>query len=177
MRVADSNGNEVVRLENVSAIVSWWSLPLMDVRLASLQIDRPDITVMRDKQGRFHVAGVLVDPAAQNENSIADWILKQHEIVLSDGVLHWKDEFRNGAELNLEQVDFAMKNRGRRHKFRMTAVPDSQLTGSLDIRGNLLHPRFADKISDISRWKGELYVDMSGVDMAEWKDWPIFRSA
>ncbi|EEO28486.2 YhdP family protein [Oxalobacter paraformigenes] len=176
VRVADSNGNEVVRLENVSAIVSWWSLPLMDVRLASLQIDRPDITVMRDKQGRFHVAGVLVDPAAQNENSIADWILKQHEIVLSDGVLHWKDEFRNGAELNLEQVDFAMKNRGRRHKFRMTAVPDSQLTGSLDIRGNLLHPRFADKISDISRWKGELYVDMSGVDMAEWKrlaDFPI----
>ena len=68
VRIADSDGNEVVRLENVSAIVSWWSLPLMDVRLASLQIDRPDTTVMRDKEGFFHVAGMLVDPGIQDEN-------------------------------------------------------------------------------------------------------------
>lgn len=180
VRIADSDGNEVVRLENVSAIVSWWSLPLMDVRLASLQIDRPDITVMRDKEGFFHVAGMLVDPGIQDKNSLSDWILKQHEIVIRHGMLHWKDEFRNNTELNLEQVDLVMKNRGRRHKFRLTAVPDSRLAGSLDIRGNLLHPRFENRISNVSKWKGEIYADVSDIDIAEWKkqvDLPIDLSS
>ena len=51
--VSDNEGHEVVRLEHVGAVVSWWSLPLMEVRLESLQIDKPDIQVMRDRQGYF----------------------------------------------------------------------------------------------------------------------------
>lgn len=57
VRVSDRDGNEVVRLENVSAVVSWWSLPLMDVRLALLQIDKPDIGIMRMDRDIFILRG------------------------------------------------------------------------------------------------------------------------
>ena len=133
--VSDGQGHEVVRLEHVGAIVSWWSLPLMEVRLESLQIDRPDVQIMRDRQGYFYLAGIRLENDDSDDRSVGDWVLKQHEIVIRDGTVHWKDEFRNDQELNLEQVGFVMKNRGRRHRFRLVAVPDTGLADSLDIRG------------------------------------------
>lgn len=169
VRVSDRDGNEVVRLENVSAVVSWWSLPLMDVRLALLQIDKPDIGIMRDGQGHFYIAGMRVEPESQEKSGFADWVLKQHRIVIRKGKLHWRDEFRENAALNLEQVDFVMNNRGRRHRFRLTAMPDSGLAKSLDIRGDLSHPRFEDRVSDLSKWTGELYMDVPDIDIAEWR--------
>ncbi len=174
--ISDNEGHEVVRLEHVSAVVSWWSLPLMDVRLASLQIDRPDIRILRDIQGRFYVAGIQVDPDRREKGGIADWILKQHEIIVLNGKLQWKDEFRDDVSANLEKVDFVLNNQGRQHRFRLTAIPDSGLAGSLDIRGDLSHPRFEERISDVSRWKGELYADVRDVDIAQWKkfvDMPV----
>ena len=174
--VSDGQGHEVVRLEHVGAIVSWWSLPLMEVRLESLQIDRPDVQIMRDRQGYFYLAGIRLENDDSDDRSVGDWVLKQHEIVIRDGTVHWKDEFRNDQELNLEQVGFVMKNRGRRHRFRLVAVPDTGLADSLDIRGDLSHPRFAGHVSDFSEWKGELYVDAPGIRLDEWKrfaDFPL----
>ena len=167
--LSDDEGKECVRLQNVSAVVSWWSLPLMDLRLASLVVDRPDINISRDRDGKFYVAGILVDPEKQSENSVADWILKQHEIVIRDGALHWKDNFRHDAELNLNQFNFAMKNRGRHHRFRFIAVPDVPIADSLDIRGDMYHPRFERKVSDVSKWKGELYFALPNLNVAQWK--------
>lgn len=172
--LSDEEGKEYVRLKNVSAVVSWWSLPLMDLRLASLTIDRPDIHISRDGEGRFYVAGILVDPEKQSESGVADWILKQHEIIILDGALHWKDDFRDKVELNLDQFNFAMKNRGRNHRFRFIAIPDAKLASSFDIRGDLSHPRFEKKVSDVSKWKGELYVALPDLDASEWKKYVDF---
>ncbi len=167
--LSDDEGKEYVRLKNVSAVVSWWSVPLMDLRLASLVVDKPDINISRDTDGRFYVAGILVDPEKQTESGIADWILKQHEIIVLDGVLHWKDDFRHAVELNLDQFNFAMKNRGRKHHFRLTAVPDTPVADSIDIRGDLTHPRFEKKVSDVSKWKGDLYVALPSLNADQWK--------
>lgn len=167
--LSDDEGKEYVRLKNVSAVVSWWSVPLMDLRLASLVVDKPDISISRDKDGRFYVAGILVDPEKQTESGVADWILKQHEIIVRDGVLHWKDDFRHAIALNLDQFNFAMKNRGRKHRFRLTAIPDTHIADSIDIRGDLAHPRFEKKVSDVSQWKGDLYVSLPNLNADEWK--------
>ena len=169
--LSDSEGKEYVRLNNVSAVVSWWSMPLMDLRLASLVIDRPDIRVSRDRDGRFFVAGILVDPEKQGESGVTDWLLKQHEIVVRDGVLRWKDDFRHAVQLNLDQVNLVMKNRGRNHRFRFMAVPDTHIADSLDIRGNLSHPRFEKKVSDILKWKGDIYAALPNLDIVQWKNY------
>ena len=167
--LSDDRGKEYVRLKNVSAVVSWWSVPLMDLRLASLVVDKPVINISRDRDGRFYVAGILVDPEKQTESGVADWILKQHEIIVRDGALHWKDDFRHAVELNLDEFNFAMKNRGRKHRFRFTAVPDAHIADSIDIRGNLSHPRFEKKVSDVSKWKGDLYVALPNLNADQWK--------
>lgn len=48
-------------------------------------------------------------------------------------------------------------------------MPDSGLAKSLDIRGDLSHPRFEDRVSDLSKWTGELYMDVPDIDIAEWR--------
>ncbi len=167
--LSDNEGREYVRLKNVSAVVSWWSLPLMDLRLASIVIERPEIAISRNRDGKFYVAGIQVDTEKQSDSGVADWILKQHEIVIRDGTLHWKDEFRHGAELELDQFGFAMENRGRHHRFRLVAVPDVPVADSLDIRGDLYHPRFERKVSDVSKWTGNLYAALPNLNAAQWK--------
>lgn len=174
--LSDREGHEALRLKKVTAVVSWWSLPLLDVRLARLQLDEPDVSVLRDRQGRIHVAGMRVDSEEEDEGGLADWLLKQHEIVVHDGKLRWKDELRDNARLEFNQVNLVMKNRGRRHRFRLLAETSPALMKNVDIRGDLLHPRFAARTADVSRWQGEIYVSVLDTDVAEWKkfvDFPV----
>lgn len=176
VRVADREGNEVVRLEHVSAVVSWWTVPMMEMRLSLLQIDKPDIGIVRDGEGQFYVAGIRIGQDRQEKGGMADWLLKQQEIRVLDGKLHWKDGMRGNADLNLEQVNFVLDNRGARHKFRLTAQPDSGLAQSLDIRGDMQHSPAQNKASDLSGWKGELYAALPDMNIAEWKklvDFPV----
>lgn len=132
---------------------------------------------MRDGQGHFYIAGMRVEPESQEKSGFADWVLKQHRIVIRKGKLHWRDEFRENAALNLEQVDFVMNNRGRRHRFRLTAMPDSGLAKSLDIRGDLSHPRFVDRVSDLSKWTGDFIWMFRISILRNGENSPICRSA
>src|SRR5690606_8236091 len=59
--VHGQDGHPALQLPHVSALLSWWSLPSMDVRLYRLDIERPDVNIERDAQGRFHIAGILLD--------------------------------------------------------------------------------------------------------------------
>jgi uncharacterized protein (TIGR02099 family) len=46
----------------------------------------------------------------------------------------------------------------------------------IDVRAAFDHPGFAHRISDVARWKGELYADVRDTDLAVWKayfDYPV----
>lgn len=172
--IRDRDGHKALTLPGVSATVSWGSILLADVRLHSLEIDRPEVDVQRDAQGNFFVAGLLVDMRQAGGGKAANWALSQHEITIRDGQLRWQDGLRHAPELLLNHVNATLRNDGHRHQFALKATPPAQLAAPLDVRASFSHPYFSQKISDASRWTGELYTDLRDTDLAAWKTYIDF---
>jgi uncharacterized protein (TIGR02099 family) len=174
--IHDKFGNDALTLPKVTATLSWWSVVAADLRLHSLLIERPDMDVVRDADGKLYVAGIHIDTAASGNGRGGDWVLSQHEIVIRDGRIRWNDASRAAPELALEKVDFVLRNEWRRHRFALKATPPAAFAAPLDLRASFEHPAFATRISDVSRWKGEIYADVRNTDLAVWKayvDYPF----
>ena len=172
----DQAGQQVLSLPSVSATLSWWTVLAGTVRFESLELRRPALDVRRGADGTLFVAGLAIDTRQGGDGKGADWLLAQREIVIRDGQLRWTDQQRGAPPLALEHVNFVLRNQWRRHRFALHATPPATLAGPIDIRADFTHPAFATRVSDVSLWKGELYADLPGADLAAWKpylDYPF----
>ena len=101
----------LLELPRVEATISWWSLPLVDLRMKELAIEGPSLALSRDKAGRIHVAGLEIDPDSVGDDTrLIDWILRQREIVVRDALILWTDERRRAPQLVLDQVQFRLEH-------------------------------------------------------------------
>ncbi|MBC7513175.1 MAG: TIGR02099 family protein [Herminiimonas sp.] len=176
----DSAGQAALRLPQVGADLSWWSVVVGQLRLDSLEIIRPDLDIRRDADGRLFVAGIFIDTSKSGNGRNAEWVLAQHRIVIRDGRVRWRDAQRNAPELLLDHVNFRLENRWQQHAFALSAQPPAALAAPLDLRGIFHHPRFARRIADVSKWTGTLYADVRSPALAAWRpylDYPIALDA
>ncbi|HEY0846064.1 MAG TPA: YhdP family protein [Noviherbaspirillum sp.] len=174
--IHDKFGNPSLTLPNVSATLSWWTMVVGELRLHQLEISRPDMDVRRDADGMLFVAGIPVVMGKGGDGKGADWVLSQREIVIRDGKVRWNDYKRAAPELALENVDFVLHNQWRHHRFALKATPPAAFAAPLDVRAAFDHPHFAGTISDVTKWKGELYADLRDTDLTVWRayfDYPI----
>jgi uncharacterized protein YhdP len=158
-------GEPALSLPQVAATLSWKSLLVADLRLDTLQIDRPDLEVERTADGRLYVAGVLVEHTGNDEGKGLDWLLSQRQIVVRNGWVRWRDAQRGAPELTLEKLDLLLLNQWRHHRFALKATPPAELGAPLDIRADFSHPSFASRISDVKRWTGTVYADWRDTDV------------
>ncbi|MFC7288230.1 YhdP family protein [Herminiimonas glaciei] len=172
--IYDKAGDVALRLPKVSATVSWWSVMVADLRLHSLQIEKPDMDVERDANGNFYVAGMLIDMQKDGDGKAANWILSQREIRIKDGRLRWQDKSRQAPELLLSDVNMVLHNEGRHHQFALKATPPAAIAAPLDVRAAFDHPYFSKKISDATRWTGTIYTAVRDTELAAWKTYIDF---
>ncbi|MES2831023.1 MAG: YhdP family protein [Pseudomonadota bacterium] len=168
VQVRNPDGGTGLRLPYVMASLSWWSVVSAQLRLASLEIQRPDLDVRRDAAGRLFVAGVFIDPAKRDDGTGLDWVMSQRRIIVRDGRIRWNDARRGAPELVLEQVQVRLENIWQKHAFALKAIPPAALAAPLDVRGGFTHPAFASKIADFRQWTGMLYADLHSPAIAGW---------
>ncbi|MEA5097249.1 MAG: TIGR02099 family protein, partial [Burkholderiaceae bacterium] len=174
--VRDKDGRAALNLPGVSATVAWRSIPAFGLRLHQLEIRQPDLDIRRDIDGKLYIAGLPIDLSAETDGQGADWVLLQNEIVIRDGRLRWNDDQRKTSELSLQNVNLVLQNGWRHHRFQLQATPPEKLAAPVDVRADFVHPFFAQRISDVRQWKGELYADLDNTDLAAWKtyfDYPF----
>jgi uncharacterized protein (TIGR02099 family) len=166
--IHDRKGEQALSLPKVEATLSWWSVAAADLRVHSVEISGPDMDILRDKDGKVYVAGILVDPEKEGDGKGLDWVLSQREIVIRDGWVRWNDALRGAPELVLSKVDLVMRNQWQKHLFAIKATPPAGLAAPIDVRADFKHAPFA-RISDIAQWTGTLYFDWRDTDLAVWK--------
>ena len=174
--VHNRGGEAALSLPQVAATLSWKSLLVADLRLDSLQIDRPDLEVERSADGKLYVGGVLVEQTPNDDGKGLNWLLSQRQIVVRNGWVRWRDAQRGAPELKLEKVDLLLLNQWRHHRFALKATPPAALGAPLDIRADFSHPSFASRIADVRRWTGTVYADWRDTDLARWRpyfDYPV----
>jgi len=168
VRIYDSAGRSVLVLPQVWNVVSWRSLLFFDLRLHSLTIEGPQLTVRRDAKGDIYIAGMQLSGAApQAQGGLADWVLDQREIVVHKAEIEWRDELRGAPPLALHALDFRLRNRGDTHSIGLSANPPKELGTHLDLRAELA----GRGIATLADWRGEIYAEIGYTDLAGWRPW------
>ncbi|HUW28899.1 MAG TPA: YhdP family protein [Sulfuriferula sp.] len=165
IRVLGADGRPVLFLADVRAVLSWTSLLHGELRLASLTMDDVALTIRRDMQG-IHVAGILLNQSGST-GGFGDWLLAQRHIQVNHATLAWNDERRGAPYLVARDVNLTLENRGRRHRFRLTAIPPEQLAQPLDIRGDFT----GRSLDDLASWHGQIYARVDRTDLGQWRQW------
>lgn len=114
VRIADAGGRPALAFSRVETVLSWWSVPALDLRLRLLRIDAPTLHLWRDETGHFFVAGIPL-AADAGDGGLAKWILAQQRIRISGASLVWDDALRDAGTLVLEDVNLSIDSRGHRH--------------------------------------------------------------
>ena len=172
--IHDFNGRPALQLPEVRAVVSWRSFAVFDLRFAFLEINHPKLDIHRAPDGQVFVAGLPINTHAHKKGSGLDWVLRQGEIAIKGGTIRWQDDMRGAPELTLEKLDVVIENGMRRHRLRMVAHSSFVSSGEIDIRARFSHPFFADRLSDVSGWEGELYVALPKTALKSWKPYIDF---
>ena len=81
VRILDDQRQVALALKHVSGSVSWMSLVTVQMRLASLEIDQPELMVRRDVNGKVFIGGVEITKKGGNSD-LSDLLLHQSRIVV-----------------------------------------------------------------------------------------------
>jgi uncharacterized protein (TIGR02099 family) len=162
----DRGNRPALGLGRVEAVLAWRSLLLGEVRLHSLVIERPDLTVRRDAAGVVTVAGFPVNTGGP-ESGFIDWLLAQEEIQIRSASLTWIDEARGAPPLTLDKVDFQLNSLFWRHRFGLRIALPAQMGSGIDVRGDLRRRPG----SGMAGWRGKLYARCGYANLAAGKPW------
>ena len=162
----DAQSREALRLPRV--VVAFSPRSLLDLGFEQLYIERPDLEVRRDREGRLWVAGLeIASGGSGGQGQAADWFFRQKEVVVLDGTLRWVDEQRGAPPLALSELRFVARNGARRHALRLDATPPPQWGGALTLMGVFRSPLLSQHPGRWQDWTGELHADFGAVDVTQ----------
>ena len=165
VRMTPPSGTPLV-LPRVEAAFSWFSLPLLDLRLASLSLDQPRLFMRRDANGVITVAGIPIN-VPTTPSPFPDWLIKQPRIVVKDAEITWRDEKLDAPELRFTGVRLLLENRFGRHRFGGIAYPTAAAARRLEMRGDLK----GRSVHDIPAWSGQIYARIDDARFESWGRW------
>ena len=172
VRILDEQRQPALVLQSIDGSVAWMSLFSAELRLASLEIDKPELLIRRDAQGKFFIGGVLLSKSGDNHN-LADWILHQSNMVMRNALIVWIDEQRNAPPLVLRQVNLRIDNLFTQHIFALRGIPPEELATPLDMRGEF----YGDSFDNLAAWHGQLFTQLDYTDVTAWRPWLDLPSA
>ena len=162
-----SGEREALRLEQVEATLSWMSLPRWMPYFHALDIVGPEIELERDKDGVFTVAGIRMEPDAQERGNPIAWMLEQPRIAVRDAALVWNDGLRGAPPLRLTEVQFAFRRGLFEHHLELQARPPEELAAKFEVRGDV--SRYDSATLDGST--GKLHIEVENADLGGWSAW------
>lgn len=168
----DREGREALHLPRVLAAIS----PLATLRgnFEQIDIESPELEIRKDAQGHVWVAGL--DTAQAGDGSAADWLFSQPQLIVRQGVVHWRDESRpqksqtDAPVLTLRDVTVSLVNPWFRHDMRVDATPPEVLGRRLSLQGSF-HQAPWLRAGDTSQWSGEAFANLPFVDVATLRQW------
>lgn len=166
VRILDNQQKTALALPRIDSSVSWLSLLVLELRLAKLEIDQPELLIRRDARGNIFIGGVALS-GQDSGNDMSDWLLRQPRMLARDALVVWVDEQRDAPPLVLQRVNLRIENLFGHHRFAVTALPPEELATPLDVRGDF----YGKSLDDIAAWRGRLFTQIDYTDVAAWRPW------
>lgn len=162
VQVSDPAGQAALQFAGLEGALSWWILPLGELHFSRITLDAPELSVSKRKDGRWQVAGVMLESGSQADSGFLQWLLDQGSLSITRGRLALQDEQGAGAPLVLTRLDVQASNLLGRRKLRFSFTPPGEI--GLPVRGEAnLSGRDINRLND---WSGRLSFDFPGVNLA-----------
>jgi uncharacterized protein (TIGR02099 family) len=166
VRILDAQKQPAIALPAISTRLSWKTFLVGELRLASIELDRPELMINRDSQGKIFVGGIAVSTQG-SDSQLSNWLLHQPHIVVSNALLVWIDELRDAPPLVMQQVNMRIENSHSQHRIAVRARPSEELATPLDIRGEFT----GNDVAKLSEWRGQVFTQLDYTDVSAWKPW------
>lgn len=168
--IFDHADRPALQFDHIEASLSWLSLAVAEPRLENLTIHEPRLTVRRESDGTIYVAGISMTGPSRPD--FANWLLRQHEIVVRNATVAWQDDLRQAPELALKNLNLVIERPFSRslldyHRFGLNAIPSVGASHPLDIRGSV----YGGDVSRPQEWHGTLYAATEGTEISAWRTW------
>lgn len=166
VRVMDEQRESALVLPRIYGSLSWKSLFEAELQLSSLEIDRPELLIHRDAQGKIFIGGVAISKQG-NDKDLLNWLLHQPSMVVRNALITWSDEQRKAPQLVLHKVNLRIESLFSHHRFALRAIPPAELAGPLDMRGDFYGASF----DDLGAWSGQMFTQLKYIDVKAWRSW------
>lgn len=166
VRILDKQLRTSFALQRVDVVLSWMTLLTGELRLASLDIDQPDLLIKRDMQGLLHISGVQLGGTSK-DNNFSDMLLNQSKIAVRGAHISWLDEQQGKPMLVFNNVNLLIENRWNFHRFAIRATPPAELSSELDVRGDF----YGNSFDNLQNWSGEIFTQLDYADLPAWNTW------
>ncbi|HSI24950.1 MAG TPA: DUF748 domain-containing protein, partial [Methylotenera sp.] len=168
--VFDAENRTALRLNDISASVSWLSVPLLQPRLYKLVIENPELTIRRKADGSIYLAGISL--AGESKPELPNWLLSQSKIRIKNAQITWLDELRQAPPLALKQLNLTLKNPAlnnafAKHQFEISATPSIGTNQPIRANGSFV----GGDVSEINTWYGSVTAQLRQADLSVWRPW------
>lgn len=141
VRLQTLHGRTVLDVPQVRASLSWRSLFELRPQFLQLTIEGMDLSARRAADGSLWLMGqqIMRDRAnVQDSLVFPPWLLAQHQIVLRDARLRWRDEARSAPELVLHGIELRLGGIATdRMQFSLDARTPQAMGSHLSVRGEI----------------------------------------
>lgn len=166
VRILDDQRQTALALKSIDGSLSWMSLFTAEIRLASLEIDSPELLIRRDASGKLYIGNLALSKPGEN-NDISDWLLHQSNLVVRNALIVWMDAQRAAPPLVLKQVNLRVSSWFNQHRFALQAMPPKDLATPLDLRGEF----YGESFDSLSKWRGKLFTRLDYTNVTAWRPW------
>ena len=175
-KIHNKNYKKSIAADRMEFDFSWFSLVKFSPVIDRVQLDRPNINIVRDVNGLISINGI--DFTMGNNNlDLSSWLLNQDDVIINEGQLSWQDLTRNNDILQLNDLNFSYGSSkllsfiGRREFTVNTLInPGSDeyvaLNGFVDIRN----------IENYHDLEGYFNIKLNNFELAKlrpWFDYPV----
>ncbi len=132
-------GAVALKLPQVKASLSWWSLLLGQIRFAEVSLQAPELALTRGKDGLIYFAGQALNQpkTGEDDGRLLSFLLEQPGLRVQHASLTWRDDLTPHGELRFTDVGLQIEKSGAFHHLGFVATPPRQLAHALEVAGEL----------------------------------------
>jgi len=175
-KIHNKNYKKSIVADRMEFDFSWLSLAKFSPVIDRVQLDRPNINIVRDIDGLISINGITFK-RGKNNLGLSSWLLNQDDVLINEGQLSWQDLTRNNDILQLNDLNFSYGSSkllsfiGRREFVINTLINAGSdeyvaLNGFIDIKN----------IENYDDLEGYFNIKLNNFKLAKlrpWLDYPI----